>query len=84
MLNEKYFPDYFWAKVVATAVYIMNQTPTIVVHGMTFEEKFIGKKLDVSHFKVFSCIAYMHVLDEKRSKLDPKVDKCIFIGYSLD
>jgi hypothetical protein len=50
---------------------------------MTPEEKFTGKKLDVSHLKIFSCIAYMHVPDKKRSKLNPKVDKCIFIGYSL-
>ncbi len=25
----------------------------------------------------------MHVLNEKRSKLDPKAKKCIFIGYSF-
>jgi hypothetical protein len=50
---------------------------------MTPEEKFTSKKLDVSHLRMFGCIAYVHVLDEKRSKLNPKVDKCIFIGYSL-
>jgi len=62
----------------------MNQTPTTTVHGMTPKENFIGKKSDVSHLRVFGCIAYVHILDEKRSKLDPKAEKCIFIGYSLE
>jgi len=51
---------------------------------MTPKEKFTGKKPDVSHLRVFGCIAYVHVPDEKRSKLDPKVEKCIFIGYSSE
>jgi len=83
MLNEKNLSNYFWAEAVATAIYIMNRTPIVAVHGMTPEEKFTGKKPDVSHLKVFGCIAYVHVLDEKRSKLDPKAEKCIFIEYSL-
>jgi hypothetical protein len=83
MLNEKNLPNYFWAKTIATIVYVMNRTPTMVIHGMTPKEKFTSKKLDVSHFKVFGCIAYVHVPDEKRSKLDPKVEKCTFIEYSL-
>jgi hypothetical protein len=83
MLNEKNLPNYFWVEVVAIAVYIMNRTPIAIVHGMTPEENFIGKKPDVSHLRVFGCIAYVHVPDEKRSKLNPKVEKCIFIGYSL-
>jgi hypothetical protein len=56
----------------------------MVVHGMTPGEKFTSKKPDVSHLIVFSCISYVHVLNEKRSKLDPKVDMCIFIRYSLE
>jgi hypothetical protein len=84
MLNENNLSNYFWAKVVTTVVYIMNQTPTTTVHGMTHEEKFTSKKPDVSHLRMFGCIAYVHVPDEKRSKLDPKVEKCIFIGYSLE
>jgi transposase InsO family protein len=73
MLNEKNFPNYFWAEAVATAIYIMNRTPTTTLHGMTPEEKFTGKKPDVSHLRVFGCIAYVHVPDEKRSKLDLKL-----------
>ena len=83
ILNEKNMPDYFWAEAVATAVYIMNRTPTAAVHGMTPEEKYIGRKPDISHIKVFGCIAYVHIPDEMRTKLDPKDKKCIFIGYSL-
>jgi hypothetical protein len=83
MLNEKNLPNYFWAEAVATKIYIMNRTLTATVHGMTPKEKFIGKKLDVSYLRMFDCIAYLHVPDEKRSKLDPKAEKCVFIGYFL-
>jgi hypothetical protein len=80
MSNEKKLPNYFWAETVASAVYIMNRTPTVAIHGMTPEEKFTGKKLDVSHLIVFGYVAYVHVPDEKRSKVDSKAEKCIFIG----
>jgi hypothetical protein len=79
MLNEKNLPNYFWEEAVATAIYIMNRTPTTAVDGMTLEGKFTCKKPYVSHLIMFGCIAYVHVPNEKRSKLDPKVEKCIFI-----
>ena len=47
------------------------------------EKKYTSIKVDISHFKVFGCIAYVHIPDEKRTKMDPKAKKCIFIGYSL-
>jgi hypothetical protein len=58
MLNEKNLPNYFWAEEVAIVIYIMNRTPIVAVHGMTPEEKFTGKKPDVSHLRMFGCIPF--------------------------
>ena len=83
-MAEKNMPHHFWAEAVNTTVYIMNRTPTVVVHVVTPEEKYSGKKPDLSHFKVFGCIAYVHIRDELRNKLDPKAEKCIFVGNSVE
>ena len=37
--------------------------------------------LHFSHMRVFGCIAYSKVPDEKRTKLDPKSIKCLFVDY---
>ena len=84
LMSEKNMPKHFWAKVVYTAIYVMNKTPTTGIHDMTPEERYTGVKSDVSHLKVFGCIAYVHIPNELRTKLDPKAEKCIFIGYSLE
>ncbi|KAG6523630.1 hypothetical protein ZIOFF_013495 [Zingiber officinale] len=46
------------------------------------EEALSGGKPAVNHFKIFGCIAYAHILDEKRKKLDDKGEKCVFLGVS--
>ncbi|MCO5601999.1 hypothetical protein L7F22_056126 [Adiantum nelumboides] len=83
-MSEKNMPPCYWAEAAFTAAYTMNRTPTAALYDMTPEEKFTGKKPNVSHFKVFGCIAYVHVPDELRRKLDPKAEKCDFIGYSVE
>jgi hypothetical protein len=35
----------------------------------------------VSHLKIFDSVAYAHILDQRRVKLDDKSLKLIFIGY---
>lgn len=46
------------------------------------EEAWSKKKPDVSHLKVFGCIAYAHVPDHKLKKLDDNEEVGIFIGLS--
>ena len=54
------------------------------VHKVTPHKKYYGKKSDLSHVSIFDSIAYVHIPDEKRQKLDPKSEKCILVGYSLE
>jgi hypothetical protein len=41
----------------------------------------LKKKTSLQHLRVFGCDAYVHVPKKNRSKLDKRVEKCIFIGY---
>jgi len=40
-----------------------------------------GYRPSISHFHVFCCVTFAHVLKEARTKLDSKGVKCICIGY---
>jgi hypothetical protein len=80
MLNETKMPYYFWVETKVLIVYIMNKHPLVIIHDMTQKEKLVGKKLVVPHFKIFSCIAHVNVLDGKRTKINSKVTKWLFFG----
>ena len=47
---------------------------------MTPEKAWSGRNSTVDHFRIFGCIAFAHVPDEKRKKLDDKGEKCVFLG----
>jgi hypothetical protein len=52
-----------------------------MLDDMTPQKVWIGNEPSLTHLKVFSCDSYVHVPKENRSKLDKKVEKCIFIRY---
>jgi transposase InsO family protein len=81
MLQHKQLSNAWWAEAINTARYVLNRAPTTSVEGKTPEEVWSGKKPSVQHLRVFGCDAYAHVPDEKRTKLEPKSRKCIFLGY---
>jgi hypothetical protein len=81
MLSGAGIEHKLWAEVVDIACYLINQSPTSTLVDKTPHEAWTSKKPSLVHLKVFGCDAYVHVPKEKRSKLDNKVEKCIFIGY---
>lgn len=71
-----------WGEAVLTATYLMNRSPTVVIRDKVPAELWYGRKINLSHLRIFGCLAYKHVPQQKRSKLDSKSEECIMIGYA--
>ncbi|KAJ9524038.1 hypothetical protein QJQ45_022468 [Haematococcus lacustris] len=70
----------FWAHAVKYANYIRCLLP-VSGQPLTPWEAFYGVKPDLSGLRVFGCRVWLHVPDQKRSKLQPKSIEGLFIGY---
>ncbi|KAL5752990.1 hypothetical protein ACOSQ2_023497 [Xanthoceras sorbifolium] len=77
-------PKMLWAEAVNTAAYLINRGPSVPLDGGIPEEVWSGKEVNISHLRVFGCISYVHIDSAKRSKLDAKSNKCVFVGYGGD
>ena len=57
-----------------------NQSPTSTLVDKNTHEVWSSKKPSIAHLIFFGSDTFTHVPKEKRSKLDNKVEKCIFVG----
>jgi hypothetical protein len=82
-LKRAGLPKTLWFKASKTAVHVLNRS---VTKALNFEktpyEIKEGVKPSVKHFRIFGCKAYVHIPEEKRSKLDEQGIPAIFVGYS--
>jgi hypothetical protein len=84
MIQYKRLSLNYRAEAINCANYIVNHTPTKDLKNITLEEDFNKIKPYVSHLCVFGNIAWVHIPEEKRKALQPKSEKCIFVGYCED
>jgi transposase InsO family protein len=66
MLQTKNLSNEYRGEAAACSISILNLSPTNSVKNNVPREAWSGMKLSVSHFKVFGCVAYAHVLEELR------------------
>ncbi|GKV07212.1 hypothetical protein SLEP1_g19010 [Rubroshorea leprosula] len=84
LMSKSILPKEFWPEAVNWSVHILNRSLTSSLPNMKPKEAWNGRKLAIDYFRNFGCIAYAHVPDQKRSKLDDKGEKCIFLGIPID
>ncbi|MCO5551463.1 hypothetical protein L7F22_004966 [Adiantum nelumboides] len=82
MLKAKSLPHKLWMEAVACVAHVLNRCPTRALKTITPYESWYDRKPSVSYLRVFGCLAYAHIPQQLRGKLDDKAVKCIFVGYS--
>ena len=78
MMSLTDLPLSFWGYALETAAFTLNRAPSKSVETTPYELWF-GKKPKLSFLKVWGCDAYVKKLQP--DKLEPKSEKCVFIGY---
>ena len=76
-----------FGQAVLTTSYLINRMPTRVLKYNTplncFKRFFpLSRIYSDLPLKVFGCIAFVHVPNNTQTKLDPRAEKCVFIGYA--
>jgi transposase InsO family protein len=69
MIESKGLSLKYWVEAINYANYIENRTPTKALKNITPGEAWTKIKPNVSHFHVFSSIAWAHIPDEKMKVL---------------
>lgn len=81
-LFAMHVPKTFCVDAVQTAIFLIDRMPTRVFGFKSpIEVLLLPTQLFFILPKVFGCICYVHVDKSHRTKLDPIVLKCIFLGY---
>src|SRR6516165_3154678 len=78
MMSRTTLPISFWGCAIESAMFILNRVPSKSVEQTPYEI-WTGKKPSFYYMKIWGCEAYVKCLDSE--KLQPKSDKCLFVGY---
>src|SRR3954464_14541145 len=78
MMSLTDLPLSFWGYALETSAFTLNRAPSKSVETTPYE-LWSRKKPKLSFLQVWGCEAYVKKLQP--DKLEPKAEKCIFIGY---
>jgi hypothetical protein len=81
MIYDQDLLMHLWVEAARTTVYVQNRLSHSALGFKTPKEMFTRKNPEVSHLKIFGCPVFVHILKERRTKLDPSGKKGIFVGY---
>ena len=85
LLFSAHMPKYLWDEAVRTASHLINRLPSSVLNGRIPYEV-LSTHVSIPSFhnlpaRVFGCVAFVHIPQNQRTKLDARALKCVLVGY---
>jgi transposase InsO family protein len=80
MLTAAGLCNELWGEALLHATFLHNHIPAAALNGISPYEAVSGNVPDLEDVKIFGCLAYVNVMDEKRKKLDAKAIELILVG----
>ena len=84
MIAEYSSPFNFWAEAISTACHATNRLFLRKLLNKTPYEILLGKKPDLSYFRVFGCKCFIRKKGNRLSKFETRSIEGIFVGYSTN
>ena len=81
MLLSSKLPFILWGEALLSACHIHNRIPSKITKTSPYE-LWNGRKPNLSYIRVWGCLAFYRVPDQKRTKLGPRAMKSVFVGYA--
>ena len=78
MLTSVGLKKVFWAEAVSTTTYLINRCLSTALDRNTPKEVWSGHPSNLDKLRVFGCVAYAHI---RQDKVKPRALKCMFMGY---
>ncbi|PKU84061.1 Retrovirus-related Pol polyprotein from transposon TNT 1-94 [Dendrobium catenatum] len=82
LLHRAYLPHYLWPEATSTAVYLINRMPSPNTQNKSPLQLMFNIIPNYKHLRTFGCECFPLLPRHERTKLQPKSNSFIFIGYS--
>jgi hypothetical protein len=83
LLAHSHISIHYWVDAFLTAVHLINQLPSSVLHHTSHFFQLYHKEPDYQHLKVFECKCYPLLCPLGLHKLQCRSKPCIFLSYNF-
>ena len=83
LLFQGHVPRRFWGESILTATYLINRTPSRLLHNKTPYEMLYGKAPSYDNLRVFGTLCYARRIKRGQDKFDERSTRCVFLGYPM-